>query len=261
MELDFPMIAEVDRLYAGLMLCAGSDGESGAGGKLLYAGELDADGRALVVAGNIAGAASLAATADALAQKQAIRDGTADFLVTSLDEALRILKNQVRKHEAGAVCVALAPETVQRQMLEIGVLPDLLPARLASDHQCAAFIRQGSRRFDLAEPAADEVVLTWGVGAAPARWLPMLDAVALDCLNPAEFSARRWLRLAPRYLGRTAQNLRLLRCGRASAARFIEQARENVECGKIQVPVEMQLNSGDRSELYLFSPQAVRRFE
>ena len=31
------------------------------GGQLLYAGELDATGRALVVAGNIAGAASLAA--------------------------------------------------------------------------------------------------------------------------------------------------------------------------------------------------------
>jgi hypothetical protein len=178
-----------------------------------------------------------------------------------LNEALRILKNQVRKHEAGAVCVALAPEVVQSQMLEIGVLPDLLPARLALDQPCAALIRQGARRFDAAEPAPDEAVLTWGVAAAPARWLPILDALALACLNPAAYASRRWLRLAPRYLGRRAQNLRLLRCSRESAARLIEQAREQVERGEIQVPVEMQLNHGDRSELYLFSPQAVRKPE
>ena len=66
-------------------------------------------GRALVVAANIAGAATLAATADRAAQKQALRDGVADFLVTSLDEALRILKNQLRKRETVAVCVALRP--------------------------------------------------------------------------------------------------------------------------------------------------------
>ena len=63
-------------------------------------------GRALLLAGNIAGAASLAVTADAAAQKQSIRDGVADFLVNSLDEALRILKNEVRKREPVAVCVA-----------------------------------------------------------------------------------------------------------------------------------------------------------
>ncbi len=45
--------AAVDRLYAGLMLSASPDPdrESGLGGKLLYAGQLDAEGRALVVAG------------------------------------------------------------------------------------------------------------------------------------------------------------------------------------------------------------------
>ena len=63
------------------------DTEPSLGGKLLYAGELDAEARALLVAANIAGAASLAASADAAARKQAMRDGVVDFLVTSLDEA------------------------------------------------------------------------------------------------------------------------------------------------------------------------------
>ena len=93
------------------------------GGKLLYAGELDGSGRVLVVAGNVAGAASLAATAIQRAQKQAIRDGVVDFLVNSLDEALRILKNEIRKRETVAVCMGAAPEAVEREMPERGVLP------------------------------------------------------------------------------------------------------------------------------------------
>ena len=56
-------------------------------------------------AANIAGAASLSATADVATQKQAIRDGVVDFLVTSLDEAARILKNEIRKRQPVAVCV------------------------------------------------------------------------------------------------------------------------------------------------------------
>ena len=53
-----------------------------------------------------AGAATLTASASAEAGKQAMREGVVDFLVTTLDEALRILKNEVRKHETVAVCVA-----------------------------------------------------------------------------------------------------------------------------------------------------------
>ena len=53
--------------------------EPSLGGKLLWAGELDSAGRALVVAGNIAGAATLTATGDVDAQKQAVRDGIADL--------------------------------------------------------------------------------------------------------------------------------------------------------------------------------------
>src|SRR5438067_12822783 len=81
------------------------DSEADLGGKLLYAGELDDDGRALIAAANIGGAASLCATANAREQKQAVRDGIVDFLVTSLDEALRILKNEIRKRTTVAVCI------------------------------------------------------------------------------------------------------------------------------------------------------------
>ncbi len=116
---------QVERFYAGLILVAAPNTapgrEPGLGGKLLYAGELDAKARALLVAANIAGAASLAVSADDGARKQAVRDGVVDFLVSSLDEALRILKNEIRKRSTVAACVAAPPQAPEvdfaRQML------------------------------------------------------------------------------------------------------------------------------------------------
>ncbi|MGA2086570.1 MAG: hypothetical protein ABSG60_13750 [Terracidiphilus sp.] len=266
----FDFALQVERLYAALIRTAGApepalslpkglasetwDSEPSLGGKLLYAGELDRQGRALLVAGNIAGAASLAATADAAAGKQAVRDGVADFLVTSLDEALRILKNEIRKRETVAVCVALAPEAVEQQMLERGVLPDLLPPDFSGASRFSMSFGRGVRQIELAAPEDSQTLLAWHVSAAPAQWLPKLDSIALDCLDPNEVAARRWLRLAPRYLGRLTQGVRLLRCDRESAACFIEQVRKRVDHGEIPVPVELRLNRGSQSELYSFAP-------
>jgi len=233
-------ILRVEERYAALMLSAGgcADGEPSLGGKLLYAGELDGQGRALLVAGNIAGAASLAASAGAAAQKQAIRDGVADFLVTSLDEALRILKNEIRKRETVAVCVGTAPEAVEGEMLERGVLPDLLP-------RAGRTVALGS-----------QPVLSWRVDAAPAHWLPRLDAIALDCVgniaDARSATARRWLRLAPRYLGRLAQGLRLLRCKPEFAQDFAVRVEDAVRRGEIAAAVEIALNRDE--QVFRFSP-------
>jgi Urocanase Rossmann-like domain len=226
--LDFAV--QVERLYLTLIQAAEPSvtAEPSLGGKLLYAGELVPHGRALLVAANIAGAASLAATADRAAQKQAIRDGVADFLVNSLDEALRILKNQIRKREAVAVCVAIAPQAVEREMLERGVLPDLLP------------------RTQLPPAPPGEVLVIWTVTSAPAQWLPRLDALAIGCLGmsaagPAGIAAR-WLRLAPRFLGRLAQTFRILHCHPDVAREFAKQAQSAVDCGEIAVEVQISVS-------------------
>jgi urocanate hydratase len=249
-------ILQVERQYASLIAAGGTqstaNSEAGLGGKLLYAGELEAAGRALLVAGNIGGAASLAATADQAAQRQAIRDGVADFLVTSLSEALRILKNQIRKRETVAVCIASAPETVEQEMLERGVLPDLLrPANEFPAH--SPFVSQGARQLSPPAMGKDSILLTWRVASAPALWLPKLDAIATDCLQPAAWSARRWLRLSPRYLGRMAQGVRLICCDREFKAGFIGKARTQVERGEIGVPVEIQVSGLGTSERYWLS--------
>jgi urocanate hydratase len=245
-------LLQVERLYGALVSTADSGSEPTLEGKLVYAGELDSTGRALLVAANIAGAASLAATANPAAQKQAIRDGVADFLVNSLSEALRILKNEVRKREPVSVCVAGSSDDLQAEMLERGVLPDLLrPARdLARQDSVrqepappSPFEAQGSQALRLAANAAGSVQLTWHVASAPAQALPKLDALALACLQPAAHAERRWLRQAPRYLGRMAQGLRLHTCNQGFAEAFMAQARAAVEQGEIATAVEIQLIS------------------
>jgi hypothetical protein len=252
----FGFAYQVERFYAGLVSAAEASpaSEPSLGGKLLYAGELDAEARALLVAASIAGAASLALTSDAEAGKQAVRDGVVDFLVTTLDEALRILKNEIRKRQPVAVCVAVALEAAQCEMLERGVAPDLARLNFSAAPEYDAFRHQGVKRVEPADLDENQVLVTWSVAAAPALWLPKLDAIALGCLSELDWAARRWLRLAPRYLGRMAQGLRLLRCNEQIAANFRKQVQEHVERGEIPVFVEMKLWVRGEGEQCRFAP-------
>lgn len=256
--LDFAL--QVERLYAALIhtACDSTDLEPGLGGKLLYTGELEQNGRASLVAGNIAGAASLAATAHTAAGKQAIRDGVTDFLVNSLDEALRILKNEIRKRETVAVCIAAPPEMVEHEMLDRGVLPDLLAPLpdegTSSSHSFGATVQ----RIESACAPSREALVIWSVNSAPAQWLPKLDALAVECLQgtagPEAAAARRWLRLAPRYLGRLAANFRVLRVQPDSANEFVArvQCAVNQKQFGVDVGVDVCISvNGDREDFQL----------
>ena len=254
-EFDFP--AQAARFYAKLIAPAAKesagdppppapDEEPTLGGLLLYAGELDQQGRALVVASNIAGAASLAATGDSAAQKLAIRDSTVDFLVNSLDEALRILKNEIRKRQPVAVCVALPPNEIEREMSERGVLPDLHRSTLAAPASSSAASKSDR----------DEVLIAWSVPSSPAIWMPKLDAIALDCLHPSAWPQRRWLRLSPRYLGRLARSARLLQSDSGFAGRFVSQLKQQFELAQIGAAVEIHISAPGTCDHYRFAPRA-----
>jgi urocanate hydratase len=203
----------VYRLYSGLM--RGLDGETGLGGKLVWAGELDAEGCRLVRAANIAGAASVSATADATAQRLAIREGVIDFLVTTLSEALRILKNEIRKRNAVAVGVAAAPERVEAEMVERGVAPDLVRTP-AQEGAAAHFLRLGARVI-VPDAMADGHEF-YVFADAPADF----EARALELIPETEIALRRWMRLSPRYLGPRARRMRSMVCDEETAAKLTE---------------------------------------
>jgi hypothetical protein len=258
--------ATVDWLYAGLIHAAESapspdrnrDMERGLGGKLFYAGDLGGVGSALVVAANIAGAATLTASAELATQKQSIRDGVIDFLVTSLDEALRILKNELRKRETVAVCVGKPAEEIEAEMAVRGVLPDLLPPGALDAPRYETFLLQGARQIEPVAAQKGETAVVWSVTGSQAHWLPRLDVVAGECLGCLQsreaWAAQRWLRLAPRYLGRLAQGVRLLRCHDCAAQCFVERVREQIANREIAVPVEIRLSSNGDSRQYRFFP-------
>jgi hypothetical protein len=263
----FDFILPVERFYASLVAHVP---DSNLGGRLLYIGALTDEGRALAAAANIAGAASLAVIPGAAAQKQAVREGIVDFLVTDLSEALRILKNQIRKREPVAVCIASAPEPIEDEMQARGVLPDLLgpnlsasvlhlwpralhvaPAPLAASKPITAEISAAVKvpavnqvvapdGDSLANkfPAEEEVLIAWSVASAPAVWLPRMDALAAASLPAEAAAARRWLRLAPRYTGRLAQGVRLLRCAPSVALSITDQVSAAAD---LRANIELQL--------------------
>lgn len=255
-------LVDVESFYASLMRHAvGSEGvedgaEPGLGGRLLYAGQLDRTGCALATAGNVAGAATLAATANADAQRQAVREEVVDFLVTSLDEALRILKNEIRKRKPVAVCVGREPEEVEHAMRQRGVQPDLL-AEVGGVLRGTELRLSETRviRSELLE--ATQARLAWRVEEAPARWMPKLDALAENCLDAEDLAALRWLRHAPRYMSRVARGVRLLRCPPPAAQAIVTQMRHSVESGSIGVPVWMALWSSRTREEHAFHPPAA----
>jgi urocanate hydratase len=242
----------VAQIYSALIQTA--DRETGLGGKLLYAGDLDGAGRACVVAASIAGAATLVASGDGPAQKQAIRDGVADFLVNSLDEALRILKNQLRKRETVSVCVGLSPDAVECEMTERGVQPDLERSELSIAPYYEALMACEDEEAEL-QLGMIPAVVTWRVNSGRPQELAKLDEVALSCLDEDDWAARRWLRLSPRYLGRLAQGLRLLAIHREFEARFSERLRERDARGEIPFACEVCSNFRGIVDQLRFGPE------
>jgi urocanate hydratase len=95
-------------------------------GKLIVSGGMGGMGGAQPLAATMAGAAFLGIDVDPERIKKRLKTGYCDFMVTTLDEALRILKNALRKKENVSVglvgnCADIIPELAER-----GVVPDLL---------------------------------------------------------------------------------------------------------------------------------------
>ena len=206
-----------------MQLAPASDDPS-LGGQLLYLGELDATQRAFAIATNIAGGATLAASTSPAALRESLREGAVDFLVNSLDEALRILKNEIRKLQPVAVAVSLAPAVIEAEMLERGVLPDLLPPQSEAMPQSAAFaefLLQGAQQVHLQPMPAAQRLLVWPAPTEYAQNLAAFESIFLEHIAPGDFFNRRWLRLSPRYLGPSTRRLRSIACDESTATNLI----------------------------------------
>jgi len=112
-------------------------------GKLVVSGGMGGMGGAQPLAATLNGAAFLGIEVDPERIKKRLKTGYCDVMVNSLDEALRILKNAVRKREAISVglignCADLIPELAKR-----GVVPDLLTDQTSAHDPIGGYIPKG----------------------------------------------------------------------------------------------------------------------
>jgi urocanate hydratase len=117
-------------------------------GKLIVSGGMGGMGGAQPLAATMTGAAFLGIDVDAERIKKRLKTGYCDFMVTTLDEALRILKNAVRKKENVSVglvgnCADIIPELAER-----GVVPDILTDQTSAHDPLNGYV---PNRMTLAE--------------------------------------------------------------------------------------------------------------
>ncbi len=120
-------------------------------GRLIVSGGMGGMGGAQPLAATMTGAAFLGIEVDPERIKKRLKTGYCDFMVTSLDEALRILKNAVRKKENVSVglvgnCADIIPELAAR-----GVVPDVLTDQTSAHDPLNGYIPQGLTVEEAAE--------------------------------------------------------------------------------------------------------------
>ena len=192
------LVGERDEWGGGLVLCCGEG--------------CAASGTPTAV--SIAGGTTLVLDGDA-AVKSAMRRGELDFVVNSLDEALRALKNEVRLRRPLSVGLITDVDAVLREMGERGVLPDRLmiganqnAQAIAQNESIRALQSAGMRlrsmvnadgeRSDtgIADKRFKEVYLP----VANAVELRGLDEKVLEILPPEDLIRRRWMQRVAKYL-------------------------------------------------------------
>src|SRR5690349_21131542 len=112
-------------------------------GKLIVSGGMGGMGGAQPLAATMNGAAFLGIDIDPERIKKRLRTGYCDFMVNTLDEALRILKNAVRKKENVSVglvgnCADIIPELAER-----GVVPDILTDQTSAHDPLNGYVPNG----------------------------------------------------------------------------------------------------------------------
>jgi urocanate hydratase len=156
--------------------------ESWAGRLVFIAGEGCSAG-GLPAAVSIAGGCTLALDPGAAAVKAVFRQGGVDFVVNTLDEAVRVLKNEIRKHKSLSVALIAPLQPTLDEMAGRGIQPDL----------------------DLTSAPAEDLLTPW---LAARHWsevavhgtsLRALDAQLLSVLPPEDTVRRHWLQRISHY--------------------------------------------------------------
>jgi len=256
-----PIVPEVAQVYArfsALTSLAAERFSGELGGKLLLFAHIDIHGAAVAIAGNIAGAATLGIDHDPERLKQGIHHGYCDFLVNHLDEALRILKNEVRKKQPVSVCLNADFTLTLHEIVARGVQPDILAFETNSS-AAQALLERGSIVLQDSEDQTGSspdvrpntspntgpnelIAVNWTAKSAAALSLPKVDAIAAEVVPPND-PRQRWVKFAPRYLGRAMAGSRYLKMTPEEADRFTNLVAEATNSSKIPTDIAVTCES------------------
>ncbi len=257
-----PRQVAVYRQYLTLQSIAAEKFSGSLAGRLILSVGFDLRGAELALASTIAGGAFLGIEPDPQKLKAAVRNGSCDFMVNTLDEALRVLKNELRKKSPLSAGLLGDASEILSAMVERGVQPDLI-ADTSLFESATSDTEPRSQKRDLGHPhpeyrhALDQMVergaecLHWPDAetlkiSAPeqAIWaagnpqdLRRADKLALELLPPEDHIRRRWLEQAAGYFYRQVPLERVLDLSPEEHARFLDALRKARASSQFHSPV------------------------
>jgi hypothetical protein len=246
-----PTVSRVRAHYASLCTAAATPfGAGSMAGHLLLIDGLADEGDALLIAASISGAASLVLETRTDAIRYCVRNGIVDFAVTTLSEALRILKNEVRKRQPIAVLLEQEAAGVLAEMVERGVQPDML--RWATPDSALQgsinnLMERGARPLPPSLEAAPDPAreVCWRAGEGGSAVLRQLDSIAGQILPRDDPERQNWVARAPRYLPRAMRLERRVAMTEQESAAFLAAVEDLGEQKALAAPVTVRISGQD----------------
>jgi urocanate hydratase len=156
------------------------------GGQLVFTAGEGSTATGLPAAVSIAGGCTLALDPDAATVKSVFRQGGIDFVVNTLDEAIRVLKNEIRQHKPLSVALIAPLQPVLDEIAERGLQPDLDTTKPdGADHLTPWLAARNWTEVSL--PAVNTAALR------------ALDLRLLDILPADDNLRRRWIQRIGHY--------------------------------------------------------------
>ncbi len=221
-------------------------------GQFLVSDSLQGESETLPLAALIAGACFLGMDPNVEVARDMLRHGRCDFVVNSLDEALRILKNELRQKKPVAVCLSGDVPLFIQEMADRGVAPQLLLHVLpVAEYPAFARLREtGTKLCEAASLAhlqgragnADGELTRWELPKGTSTMLARLDAVAREVIPASNRKRRRWLEAASRYLPRATPPARIASLTSAELERFVDGISARLMSGDVAGPVSLTVD-------------------
>lgn len=232
-----PRQAVVYRTYLELQSIAAQRFSGALAGRLVLSIGFDHSGAELALATTIAGGVFLGIEPDTQTLKTAVRNGSCDFMVNTLDEALRVLKNELRKRTPLSAGLLGNPEDILPEMIDRGVQPDLI-ADTAPHAAVHTLVERGAQILTPADtnPTSEEVIWT----AANPEDLRRMDRIALDSIPAEDQVRRRWLEQAPGNFHRQIPLERVVVLRPEEMVRLLELAGNAHASSPFQAPVAVR---------------------